>query len=160
MCNVITCFSNDEVLIFEIKLILNLNNAKKKELLRTHCVKSVRIRSYSGPYFPAFRLKTDILCISPYSVRMQENTDQNNFEYGHFSRSKNYWRMKIGASDCYRKKLVSLLCKKGLQNYLLTIISLFLFKITLQYLTSNLSSRFWNKKISTSFARIVTLYQP
>ena len=68
--------------------------------------------------------------------------------------------MKIGASDCYRKKLVSLLYKKGLQNYLLTIISLFLFKITLQYLTSNLSSRFWNKKISTSFARIVTLYQP
>ena len=25
--------------------------------------------------------------ISPYSVRMQENTDQNNFEYGHLSRS-------------------------------------------------------------------------
>ena len=25
--------------------------------------------------------------ISPYSVRMQENTVQNNSEYGHFSRS-------------------------------------------------------------------------
>ena len=25
--------------------------------------------------------------ISPYSVRMPENRDQNNFEYGHFSRS-------------------------------------------------------------------------
>ena len=24
---------------------------------------------------------------SPYSVRMRENTDQNNSEYGHFSRS-------------------------------------------------------------------------
>ena len=36
-----------------------------------HCVKSVRIWSYSGPYFPAFRL----------------NTDQNNSEYGHFLRS-------------------------------------------------------------------------
>ena len=34
-----------------------------------HCVKSVRIRSHSGPY----------------SVRMWENTDQNNSEYGHFS---------------------------------------------------------------------------
>ena len=33
-----------------------------------HCVKSVRIRSYSGPHFPAFGL----------------NTDQNNSEYGHF----------------------------------------------------------------------------
>ena len=34
----------------------------------THCVKSVRIRSYSGPHFPAFGL----------------NMDQNNSEYGHF----------------------------------------------------------------------------
>ena len=31
---------------------------------------SVHIQSYSGPYFPAFGL----------------NTDQNNSEYGHFSR--------------------------------------------------------------------------
>ena len=36
------------------------------------CVKSVRIRSYSGPY----------------SVRMLENTDQNNSEYEHFLRSE------------------------------------------------------------------------
>ena len=36
-----------------------------------HCVKSVPIRSYSGMY----------------SVRMRENTDQNNSEYGHFSSS-------------------------------------------------------------------------
>ena len=36
-----------------------------------HYVKSVRIRSFSGLY----------------SVRMRENTDQKNFEYGHFSRS-------------------------------------------------------------------------
>ena len=35
------------------------------------CVKSVRIRSYSGSY----------------SVRMRENTDQNNSEYGHLLRS-------------------------------------------------------------------------
>ena len=37
---------------------------------KQHCVKSVRVRS-----------------ISPYSVRMRENTDQSNTEYGHFSRS-------------------------------------------------------------------------
>ena len=36
-----------------------------------HFVKCVRIWSYSGPYFPAFGL----------------NMDQNNSEYGHFSRS-------------------------------------------------------------------------
>ena len=36
------------------------------------------------------RIRTEygeILRISPYSVRMQENTDQKNSEYGHFSRS-------------------------------------------------------------------------
>ena len=37
-----------------------------------HCAKSVRIVGYSGP------------C----SVRMRENTDQNNSEYGHFSRNE------------------------------------------------------------------------
>ena len=46
------------------------------------CAKCVRIRSYSGPHFPAFRLR-----ISPYSVRMRENVDQNNSKYGHFLRS-------------------------------------------------------------------------
>ena len=40
-------------------------------ILYNRLVKGVRIRSYSGPYFPAFGL----------------NTDQNNSEYGHFSRS-------------------------------------------------------------------------
>ena len=29
----------------------------------------------------------EILRISPYSVQMRENADQNNTEYGHFSRS-------------------------------------------------------------------------
>ena len=47
-----------------------------------HYVKSVRISSFSGPYFPAFGLR-----ISPYWVHMRENMDQNNSEYGHFSRS-------------------------------------------------------------------------
>ena len=38
---------------------------------KVHCVKSVHFRSGSGPY----------------SVRLRENTDQNNTEYGHFLRS-------------------------------------------------------------------------
>ena len=57
-----------------------------------HCVKSVRIRSYSGPYFPAFGLNKETHSVSPYSIRMLENTDQNNSEYGHFSRSVSYWK--------------------------------------------------------------------
>ena len=44
---------------------------KDRNFNTSHCLKSVRIRSYSGPHFPAFRLITD----------------QNNSEYGHFSRS-------------------------------------------------------------------------
>ena len=39
-----------------------------------------RIRQWWMPY-------NKILRISPYSVRMRENTDQNNSEYGHFWRS-------------------------------------------------------------------------
>ena len=30
----------------------------------THCVKSVPIRNYSGPYFPAFGLNTEIFEVS------------------------------------------------------------------------------------------------
>ena len=40
-----------------------------------HCVKSVRIGSYSGPLF------------STFSLRIRENADQNNSEDGLFSRS-------------------------------------------------------------------------
>ena len=30
---------------------------------------------------------SELRCISPYLVRKWENTDQSNYEYGHFSRS-------------------------------------------------------------------------
>ena len=46
-----------------------------------HYVKSVRIRSYSGPYFG---ILVRIGSISPYLVPMRENADQNSSEYGHF----------------------------------------------------------------------------
>ena len=46
---------------------------------------------YSELFWPAFsRIWTEfgeILRIFPYSVQMQENVDQNNSEYGLFSRS-------------------------------------------------------------------------
>ena len=50
------------------------------EFKHLHCVKSVRFRSYSGQHFHTFGM-------TPYSVRMRENANQNNSEYGHFSRS-------------------------------------------------------------------------
>ena len=54
--------------------------------VNSHRVKSVHIRSYSVPYFPAFGMNSK--SISLYSVQMRENTDQNNSEYRHFSCSE------------------------------------------------------------------------
>ena len=42
-------------------------------MINVHCIISVRIRSYPGPYYPAFGLNTERY--------------QNNSEYGRFSRS-------------------------------------------------------------------------
>ena len=63
-----------------------------------HCVKSARIRIYSGPYFTAFGLNTGDRRISSYSVRMQENRDQNNSEYGHFLHTLSYSQNNFGKS--------------------------------------------------------------
>ena len=53
----------------------NINFSKvSSKVTRTHYVKSVRIRSFPGWYFPTFGL----------------NTDQKNFEYERFSRSNNF----------------------------------------------------------------------
>ena len=48
-----------------------------------HCVKTIQIRSYSGPYFPSFRL----------------NTDQNNSEYGYFLRSEILIKIKYSTDS-------------------------------------------------------------
>ena len=53
-----------------------------------HCVKTVRIWSYSGPHFPAFGLDTERF-VSVFSPNA-EKEDQNNPEYGHFSGSNIY----------------------------------------------------------------------
>ena len=50
---------------------------------------------YSKFFWSVFsRIRTEygeIRSISTYFVRMRENTDQNNFEYGHFLRSDFFW---------------------------------------------------------------------
>ena len=69
--------------VFLEVVILNVLE-KSHEKVNAHFVKSVCIRSYSGLHFPAFG---EILCISPYSIRMLENADQNNSEYKRFLRS-------------------------------------------------------------------------
>ena len=60
-----------------------------------HCVKSICIRSYSGPHFfphfPALGLNTEryavSLCIQSECGKILEKADQNNSEYGHILRS-------------------------------------------------------------------------
>ena len=69
-----------------MSIIVNLNQVNTGQ---KHCVKSVRIRSFSGPYFPRNRTEyEEITSISPYSVRIRENTDQKNSEYGQFLHSE------------------------------------------------------------------------
>ena len=46
----------------------------KKKMNVLHCVKSVRIRSYSGPYFPAFGLNIQSEC-GKIRTRIIPNTD-------------------------------------------------------------------------------------
>ena len=75
-------FANISIFSPEISNFYYIKNYRYRLHLNTHCTKSVRVRSYSGPYFPAFGLN-----MSPYLVRMRENTDQNNSKYGHFSSS-------------------------------------------------------------------------
>ena len=48
----------------------------------------------------------EILCISSYSVRMRENTDQKNSEYGHFSCSALVSLMIKFDLDCKRNRFV------------------------------------------------------
>ena len=62
--------------------------------LRVHYVKSVRIWSFSDPYFPTFGFNAEITTKSPYSVQMREDTDQKNSEYGHLLSSGYYMTKK------------------------------------------------------------------
>ena len=67
-----TVFSHTELshwIVLERRRCCRKN--KIEILANAHCVKSVRIRSFTGPYFPGFGL----------------NTDQKKAEYEHFSRS-------------------------------------------------------------------------
>ena len=66
----------------------------------------VRIRSFSGPYFPAFEL----------------NADQKNSKYGHFSRSTKYkYKISLRSTGVriHLKNLINLLIIKNLESFTL-----------------------------------------
>ena len=51
-----------------------------------HCVKSVKILSFFWSAFSCIRTEYgDLLRKSSYSVRIQENTDQKDYAFGHFT---------------------------------------------------------------------------
>ena len=63
-----------------------------------HCLKSVRIRSFSDLYFPVFGLNTEIYCVNPYIqsksgiIRTRKTS-----AFGHFSR-------RLKAFDNFKSK--------------------------------------------------------
>ena len=65
---------------------MEINN----KIYAKHCVKRVRIWSYSGPHFSAFGLNTERYSVfSPNAGKCRKYADQNNSEYGLFLRSEN-----------------------------------------------------------------------
>ena len=52
-----------------------------------HWVKNVHFQSFSGPYFPAVRLNTDIYSVNLHIQSGCRKIRTNNSKYGHFSRS-------------------------------------------------------------------------
>ena len=71
------------------KLSFVSNGKIQRNVLGTLALHEKFLYLYSGPSFPAFSLNMSVhhyrgLSISPYSVRMLENTDQKNSEYEHF----------------------------------------------------------------------------
>ena len=60
--------------------------------MRKHCVKSDRVRSYSGPHFSRIFPHSDWIPREYLSVFNPNaaNADQNNSEYGHFLRSESH----------------------------------------------------------------------
>ena len=104
---------NQEMAITWVLVELDFVCIKNFELL--HCVKSVRIRTFPDPYFPAFE---EILCISPYSIQMRENTEQKNSEYRHFSCSITFFLFHfIQANKSIRELLDVVYCDCDIRNY-------------------------------------------
>ena len=104
-------------MLIKLKLYYFVTNFKN-----VHCVKSVRIRKYSGPHFSRiFHIRTEYweIRISPYSIYLAvfssnagkcgRNADKNNSEYEHFLRSgyhqdlKNYFScmVPVEALSCH-----------------------------------------------------------
>ena len=82
----VVCCAHDDLCPYDVLSFGPLSNLVV--LINFHCVKSVQIRWFF--WFVFSRIRTEygkILRISPYSVRMRENTNQKNSVFGHISHS-------------------------------------------------------------------------
>ena len=69
-------------------IIRGKKNTGKQKSINSALPKKCQYSELFSPAFSRSRIEYgEIRSISPYSVRMWENADQNNSEYGHFSRS-------------------------------------------------------------------------
>ena len=120
-----------------IKLIFFLMISSSNKIV-LHCVKSVHIRSYSGPYFPVFGLFTD----------------QNNSEYGQFHTVTLFdvWEMKkkswlllsqqqLATKSAKRLWNLQILQWKGVSRAKLSVILIALVKMTTRLLQKCISRR-------------------
>ena len=77
---------------------LKFNSSMVFTVKNAHCLKGVRIWSYSGPHFSCIFplsnwIQRDTLSVfSSNAGKCRKNTDQNNSEYGHFLRSVYFQR--------------------------------------------------------------------
>ena len=79
-----------------------------------HCVKSVQMWSFFWSVFSRIRTEYgEILRISPYSVRMQENTDQKKLRIWTLFTQ---WRISEGFHMEYKNILVKALFENGLAS--------------------------------------------
>ena len=127
----------------------------------THCVKRVRVRSYSGPHYPLIFPHSDWIrrdTISPYSVRMRENTDTFYaiivlFFLKHLFVFMNYLHFRNSHRKCSVKKLFLKIFAKFTGKHLCQ--SLFLNKIAGLRPATLLKKRPWHRSFPVSFAKFL-----
>ena len=127
-----------------------------------HCVKRARVRSYSGPHFPRIFPHSDWIrrdTISPYSVRMRENTDTFYaiiiiiFFLKHLFVFMNYLHFRNSHRKCSVKKVFLKIFAKFTGKHLCQ--SLFLNKIAGLRPATLLKKRPWHRCFPVSFAKFL-----
>ena len=84
------------------------NEHKRLFLENLHCLKSVRIRSFSGPYFSTFRLNTEIYRVKKRCGFKDYNAKKNNnVSHNYINSKKIPWVPNIGAKITKKFKKVN-----------------------------------------------------